>query len=102
MRGQFNDLVTLSEMAEYLTERFNVDPPIRYNVPYMWWKRSLDGVQISHPMPQHIGVFGGKPTPVWEKTQIVRWYAEWNDMEPEMYLETHRGAKGELIERVII
>lgn len=68
--------VILSEMAERLTEEFEVE--IAKLTPYDWWKRTK-AESISIPLPQPIRFVGRSPMFLWR--DVKRWYQAYREAE---------------------
>jgi len=98
-------LVSLSRVAALVSEFFDLDDPVEYDTPFVWWDRSKKNFGIALPMPEPIAFVGASAKgeaswsrgPLWHQEQIVHWYAEWRDLEVPFCREagdrvTNRGA----------
>lgn len=72
------DYVTLSDISRLLTKE---GYPVKRITPYKWWERSLQGQNITHPMPQPVMYLGGHKSPVWVWDDIYKWFKEWKKLE---------------------
>ena len=70
-------LIGLGQISEVISDTFG--ETVKQSTPFIWWDRSIHDrdIKISSPMPEPVGFTGARRSPVWAKSQIVKWYADW-------------------------
>ena len=78
-----DELVSTSQVADLLNEFFDLDDDslISQDTPHMWWYRSKQNKDISHPMPAANLTVGRRSVPLWKQANIIHWYATWQEIE---------------------
>ena len=78
-----DELITSSQVADLLNEFFDLgdEDRIAQNLPSMWWYRSRNNKDISHPMPKADMMVGRRKVPLWKQAKILHWFGEWQEME---------------------
>jgi len=73
-------LIGLGEIAGLVEEAFG--EKVKTTTPFIWWDRTLHerDIKLSVPMPKPVGHVGARQSPVWAKSQIVKWYREWKGL----------------------
>jgi len=91
-------LVSLSRVAALVSEFFDLEDPVEYDTPFVWWDRSKKNLGIALPMPEPVSYVGNESRgPLWHQEQIVHWFGEWRDLNVPHCREagdrvTNRGA----------
>ncbi len=76
-------LIGLGEIAGIIREAFGDEHEVKHTTPFVWWDRSRHvrdiGIKIS--MPEPVAFIGVRQSPVWARSQIVKWYGEWKGIK---------------------
>lgn len=70
--------IFLAEMAERLSEEFDLENPISSSTPYWWWKQHKAG-DLPIALPEPIRFVGRSPVFLWR--DIRRWYIVYKGIE---------------------
>ncbi len=73
-------LIGLGEIAGIVRDAFGDE--VKHTTPFVWWDRSINerDIGIRLPMPKPVAFVGVRQSPVWARSQIVKWYGEWKGM----------------------